>query len=110
VRIIDLRSIRELGLKRHQTSLHFGLSHFVILGATRSVKEAHFPNWCGGVKNKRVGGENKKQGKARQGNGCYKLLTIVAGFSILAPVLGWRYYGSRAFNVVGNPETILRIW
>jgi hypothetical protein len=45
VRIIDLRSIRELGLKRHQTSLHFGLSHFVILGATRSVREAHFPNW-----------------------------------------------------------------
>jgi hypothetical protein len=46
VRIIGLRSIRELGLKYHQTSLHFGLSHFVILGATRSVREAHyFPNW-----------------------------------------------------------------
>jgi hypothetical protein len=24
----------------------FGLSHFVILGATRRVREAHFPNWC----------------------------------------------------------------
>jgi hypothetical protein len=30
----------------HQTSLHFGLSHFVILGATRSVREVHyFPKW-----------------------------------------------------------------
>jgi hypothetical protein len=46
VRILDLPSLRDLGLDCHNALLHFRLSHLKILDfSTRSFREAHFPHW-----------------------------------------------------------------